>query len=284
MPCQSGFSSGGPSMSPSPTAQPRVYQADALKGAAILAVLALRSARHRDAPHESRVVPHLAGGTYPVRPSGTRECRTRVHPLGAATSGEGRGGLGMPFAIAWVVSLGIALLRRVPPRSAPLLLAGVLPASGPGNYFITLLFQYVLLLPVLRWLFDEGPWVGALSTFAASLAFELEAHASWDSSRISTPRARSATSSPSGLGMWLATDGYSVLPDRIAEHRVSRGLRTRIRVSGSSGNFWQPQNLVGFGYAAALVEAGLHYLPCRKESPLARLGTASYHIFLVQIL
>lgn len=162
----------------------------------------------------------------------------------------------------------------------PLTLVGLLPAGGPGNYFITLLFEYVLILPILRWLYERDRLLGLLSTLAGSMAFELTAYVTgFDSYLYSSCVLRYAFAI--GLGMWIAS-GHTTVPLALPSALYLGAFATGWTMP-SVISLWQPQNFVGFGYASTLVEIGLKYLPGRKGM-MSALGAASYHIFLVQIL
>lgn len=266
-------------MSSSQSASERVYQADALKGLAILSVIALHSLDEVALQavfswfHIWQAVPLLCVLL------GYTGMRTRVKPLGPYLSRRAWR-LGVPFAVTWVASLAIGAATGVVSFS-PLLLVGLLPATGPGNYFITLLLQFVLLLPALRWLFEKrGPLAGVIFTFIASLAFESAAFAAGLESYLysaSILRYLFAI----GLGMWIAT-GKTVLPLAIPS-LVYVAAYAGGREIPFFSSLWQPQNVVSFGYSAAVVEVGLRWLPAHR-SLISKLGRASYHVFLVQML
>ena len=48
----------------------------------------------------------------------------------------------------------------------PTLITGVLPTgSGPGNYFVTLLFQFILVFPLVYWCYRKNPTLTVAACF-----------------------------------------------------------------------------------------------------------------------
>ena len=95
------------------------------------------------------------------------------------------------------------------------------------------------------------------------------------------------------IGLWLA-DGWGLTERRnrwlLVWGAVSLAYMIAIQLVPRPGIFpytWQPQNVVGFGYTALLVMAGMRWLPETERGAwtvFAELGRASYHVFLTQML
>lgn len=265
-----------PPLSHTPT---RIARVDVVKGLAIICVILLH------------VLPsNILFGTFswfhiwqavPVFAflMGVTGARTRMDGLGIYYKRRARR-LGPPMAIAWIVSLLIALNRHTWTWSSTYLI-GVLPATGPGNYFVTLLMQYVLLLPIIRWCFDRRPSTTIVMSTLISFGFELVSglgHVEPYLYSSSILRYLVAIV----LGMWVASDHDVPTPlaGMSIGYLVAHSLGVRIPWFDQA---WQPQNFLAFGYTALLTKLLLDRLP-GQGTLLESIGKASLHIFLVQIL
>lgn len=201
----------------------------------------------------------------------------------------------VPFCILWAYSLMLGLLRGSV-YVGPLLVVGYLPYSGPGNYFIPIAVQFTLLAPLLYWAFSRRPAATAAAILALDLGFELAAP--YVSLLTQEPFLYSACILRYGvaiaLGMWVVGDerlisrrNWFVLPFAA----VGFAYFVLFRAAGFALPFlplWGTQNLVSFGWALLLVLLALKVLPAvalptALSSPLARIGQASYAIFVLQI-
>lgn len=253
-----------------------VESVDALKGVAIVFVLILH-ALPRQALLESYALLHI-WQAVPILLvlMGYTGVLTRVRPLSLYYRRRALRLL-VPLAIVWVVALVIALLRGDLVWT-PLMLAGKLPASGPGNYFITLVLQFALILPLLRWLLARGHLVFIVTCFVVNLAFELAVwHFDQDGYLYSSSILRVLFTV--GLGMLISSG-------RRVEYLFPFSLIYLIAMLQQWRlpffvDHWQTQALFAAGYAATLVSLGMRL---RYPSVLGVVGRASYHIFLVQIL
>jgi len=183
------------------------------------------------------------------------------------------------FAVTWLVSLAAGL------HSGTLtwdwwVLVGKLPTGAPGNYFVTLLFEFVLVLPLVLAAWRKSPLGTVLASFALSLTYELVAHtlgAAGYGYSSSVLRYIFAVA----LGFWVA-DGRSVLP-ALPVSALYLIAYARGWVVPFFEEAWQPQNLIAFVYPASIVEVTMKR--AKDGIPaLMRLGRASYHIFLVQMI
>lgn len=282
-----------------PAAPRRLAQIDILKGLAILGVLILHSS-DTSWLHASLADLHV-WQSVPV-------FAVLLGLNGALSMAKTHGGYWKrrawrvlpPFFAAFVVSGVLALVMRALDPAfhinvGGLTLLGQMPSGGPGNYYITVIFEFTVLLPIVWAAFRRFPRATVAAMFAADIAFELAAphlgiiaaHPYLYSSCVLRYLGAIA------LGMWI-TEG--VTAKRVwwvlALLPVSLAYLLAADVAGWHVPLllpdWQPQNAIAFPYAAALVILGLRLLPASERSAparwLATLGRASYHIFLVQIL
>jgi hypothetical protein len=179
--------------------------------------------------------------------------------------------------MAWLAALLILVLKSEPIWRPPML-SGALPGAGPGNYFISIAIQFVLVLPFLRWLLDRGPWTLLGTCLVLDFSFQLTcAYFDWNTYLTTACLLRYLFAV--ALGMLLAK-GYRfwpLLPVSLAFLvAITVGVRFDFLAPG-----WQSQSLFAAGYTIALVTLGLRF---KYPMLLQSLGRASWHIFLVQIV
>ena len=283
-----------------------IPQIDVLKGLAIVAVLLLHAIPTHElfgswAPlHLGQAVPIFivimginAFGSSARRGIATlRDAYTRDYVIGRIDR------IYVPFLVIYAVSLAAKLIGgEHRPGFLAGLVSGELPSSGPGNYFIGLIFQFALLGPALYLAYRRWPRATLLASFAASALFDLAApHVGLFSSQEYLYSAAIVRFAPfivcgiavgermvrgEGLGVWW-----------LAGAVVSFAYLLAVSIDGTlvplAVRDWRPwgQTSLSVFYTVALVALGLRYLPTATPSArlLAVLGRASYHIFLVQIL
>jgi peptidoglycan/LPS O-acetylase OafA/YrhL len=175
---------------------------------------------------------------------------------------------------------------------------GVLPVSGKGNYFITLLLQSVLLLPIIGYCFHHWPYRTTGILVLSEIVFLLISHqiAYFDKDRYLYDAAFFRYLSAIALGLWL-----SVLVS--GESRKGKWLVAFLALASAAYLYfhqyqgislpfirpeWQAQLFLTFPYATGLVFLFVLIFPNQSGNKalgtLALLGQASYHIFLVQVL
>ena len=198
------------------------------------------------------------------------------------------------FAFSWLDSL---VYGRPLPRLDSSLFLGRLPAEGVGNYFVPVLFQFILVFPLLnRWCTSHLPSF-VLGCLALDVAFELLCR----NLALQEPitaflytgcllRYLFAVS----LGVWLA----QLRPNgRLAAREwvgsvASLGLLVAWYATNGT---WYPFNPLSggiscliAGYPLGLVALGLAHLPVAPRHAatrlLAAMGKNSYHIYLIQML
>ena len=178
-------------------------------------------------------------------------------------------------------------------------LIGLLPVSGPGNYFVTLVLQSILLLPLIGYCFQRRPVATVVVLVISEVLFLLLGNhiRFFDHNNYLYSAALPRYFSAIALGL-------------IMSRLVSRPLKAAVLVPAlllalASAAYlfrvvyqdlqvpliradWDTQNLLAYGYAAFVLVLLFKLLPQQSEKKsllfLAELGKASYHIFLVQVV
>lgn len=93
----------------------------------------------------------------------------------------------LPFLIAFGLSAVIALVGYFAQPGyhvnvGGLTLVGQFPAGGPGNYFFTVLLQFVIVGPALWVVYHKAPIATLCGAFLTDIAFEY-----WRATRASSP-------------------------------------------------------------------------------------------------
>lgn len=198
-----------------------------------------------------------------------------------------------PFLIVCFISLSFGFLfYRNDLYVGWMNLIGLMPKTGAGNYYITILLQFILLAPVLYELFKRNPKLSVICFCLFDVIFQLLSMKFEVTGYIysgSIFRFFSALA----IGMWLAED-YSLKSKRnlwiVVGFLVSS---IYLYISNTFGTFyfndaWKFQNIISFFYPAFLITLCLNYLPDKFENYLlkgiCKIGKASYHIFLTQMI
>ncbi|MHB0976365.1 MAG: acyltransferase family protein [Candidatus Aquicultorales bacterium] len=200
--------------------------------------------------------------------------------------------IGIPFFVLFSVGLLIGFYRGGV-SIGWMTLAGELPVSMPGNYFLTLLLQFILVFPFVFGAYDRRPAGTLLAAVTAALAFELAA-----------PRIAFLVSNPFFyrasilryfpalvLGMWIS--GHPNIGSRSnrfisAGAVVGAAYLLAVSILGYRFPLFFPDpNAPGVAsvfYAGFLVLAGIRWLPDGPVPVLEKVGRLSYHIFLGQMV
>ena len=172
---------------------------------------------------------------------------------------------------------------------------GLLPISGPGNYFLSIIFQFVLLFPLLFGVFNKFPRVTLILTFSITLSFEIFANYSliFDSYPYLYQACILRYLFPITLGIWLIADmNIFSKRNRIVTILGLVSLVYMIILISIPG--WTISSPYGFSahkpmfslYAILLVLIGIWLLPKHVAKPplmsLSIIGRASFHIYLAQ--
>jgi hypothetical protein len=206
--------------------------------------------------------------------------------------------LGAPFAVVWLASLAIGAVRGGL-DFGPTTLVGVTPLTGPGNYFVSITLEFVLVAPILFWAFRRRPLLTIAACFAVDAAFELVApHVFEGAYPYEYDAAILRYGGQIALGFWIASQlraggvGRRWIPVLAL---VPISVAYLVAVHEDPGafdwlrlDFGTTTNFIAAPYAAAIVLAGLRWLPRREDAlpvrVLAEVGRASWHVFLVQMI
>lgn len=296
---------------PSPKKQ-HLQQIDVVKGIAIVAVLLLHSFTRKELEnsfavyHIWQAVPLFLvvmglnlGLSVQNKPQHLQHLYNRKYFTKKAAR------ILVPFILVFILSIVVGLLWEWLKGEEVLEFngytwLGVFPVTGRGNYFITMLLQSILLLPLIGYGFRHWPksTFGVLvllevlfQLWAANLPYFKEDGYLYDAA---FPRYFSAIA----LGLWLSTLVWKPLKRGDVLLVLLLGLvgavclyflqYERLPLKGYIRPEWRTQQVLTFGYAALLVWLALKLLPNFTNfipvRLLAELGKASYHIFLVQVV
>ncbi|MBX0334675.1 acyltransferase [Pontibacter sp. HSC-14F20] len=177
-------------------------------------------------------------------------------------------------------------------------LIGVLPVSGKGNYFITLLLQSLLALPLIGYTFHRWPVLTTLVLVLTEIAFQVAAYqiSYFGEDRYLYDAALFRYLSAIALGLWLSSL-VTTANKRYSWLLVFAGIASGVYLYFFQYHDWslpcirtewQAQLFLTFPYAALLIFLGMLAFPQQSDHAAPRsmaiIGKASYHIFLVQVL
>ncbi|MFW9782613.1 MAG: acyltransferase [Candidatus Heimdallarchaeota archaeon] len=185
------------------------------------------------------------------------------------------------------------------------LFTGILPFWGPGNWFIPVLLQSILIIPLIYWGFKRKPILTLILCFLVEITMQLTVFfiigdiTSWQEVHILNIFMTSTFFylSAIGLGMWFSS-GHKLESNRnlfmwfiypislvyIIAYQFF-GFRYMIgNVPILRGDY----HFLVFPYSAFLVLIVLKFLPQRSKNrflkAIALIGKSTYHILLIQIL
>jgi len=198
----------------------------------------------------------------------------------------------LPYIFIWILELLILVITKQPVAitAKNLLILFIIGGWGPGGYFVALMVQFIIIIPVLYKIAQYNRYVMLITSFIISMSFEIISHYSNISNnyyRIASFRFLFAVA----LGVYLAL--YQIKKRRLLIVGVLFSLVyiTSINYFGLTlpvYNIWQSQNAPSFLWAFALVIIGLKKLPSKSKTIMGQLlgeiGRRSYHIFLCQAL
>lgn len=287
----------------------RIRQIDVIKGLAIIGVMVQHAFTagflHRswDTLWAGQAVPvfFVLMGLNAAR-STARSKDVSLRGLYTARYARGRlDRLVVPLAVAWLIALVVAVAIGAF-HVGPLVVLGVLPiASAPGNYFVTIVLEFAVLFPAVYVCFARAPIRTTVAIIALDVAFELVA-----------PHVRQLTIAGVGngylyeasilkyatailAGMWLTR--LAITPPRalvlLCLATLSVVYLIVLHVDSSAlgwltDSFSRSTNFLSVFYAVWLTWMGLLRLTPRRwfgtYHALERIGQASYHVFLIQII
>jgi hypothetical protein len=223
----------------------------------------------------------------------------------------------IPFLIIYVVSTFIGLFmygfdfeamyngQFYPNHGIINLIMGILPFWGPGNWFLPVIFQSILIMPLLYKAFTKNPLVTLRLTFIIEIAMQIIVFfvigeiTSWEEVHYLGIFMNSILFylSAVGLGMWFSF-GHKLTSERnrfmlylflisLVYIIAYQFYNFRLRLDGVPllrGDY----HFLVFPYSAVLVLLALRFLPQKSEWRISKsislIGKSTYHILLTQIL
>jgi len=207
-----------------------------------------------------------------------------------------------PFFIIYCIDIAyVAYSRNFSPEWLHypwLTLIGVLPSGGLGNYFVSILIQFILIAPLMYYLYKKNPSITLTGFFCIGLLFEVLAPLLPIYSLYGNCILRYIFAI--GLGFFIADEFINNQYISIRKGN-NRYLLLFVPLSIVYLQFfggiqfplfrpeWASQNVLSFFYSLVLVIVLIDLLFYLKPSgnvydSFNTIGKASYHIFLVQML
>jgi len=200
----------------------------------------------------------------------------------------------VPFLLCWCIELCILFsLNQLPSNSVSLIFDLMRGGYGWGAYFVPVILQSVIFVPLLYLLAVRNPNRMVIIALFLTLLFDaVSIVLGWD------PGTTSVLYFPymfaGALGVWIAISAktdkrWLILGGGISLVYLTLSCYTPLfssfpNYSGYSGVLQAP----AFMWTVILALAGLRYLPKKIESLPSRyigeLGKASWHIFLTQLI
>jgi len=223
----------------------------------------------------------------------------------------------LPFLIIYVVSTFIGLFmygfdleamyygQFYPDHGLINFIMGIMPFWGPGNWFLPVIFQSILIMPLLYKLFTKKPVITLILTLIVEIAMQITVFlfigeiTSLEEVHLigmfmnSVPFYLSAV----GLGMWFSFGHkltikrnwfmWIIFPISLIYIIANQFFNFRFRIDGVlllRGDY----HFLVFPYSAMLVLLALRYLPQKSDWRISKsislIGKSTYHILLTQIL
>ncbi len=182
----------------------------------------------------------------------------------------------------------------------------IMPFWGPGNWFIPVLLQSILVVPLLYWAFTKKPVLALILTFAVEIAMQTivfflfgEGFTSWEEVHVYSLFSNSILFylSAVGLGMWFSQNHklqhnrnffmWFLYPISLAYIVAYQFFGFLFMINGARflrGDY----NFMVFPYSAFLVLLALKLLPKTSKTKISKsislMGKSTWHILLTQIL
>jgi len=205
----------------------------------------------------------------------------------------------LPFLLIFLISFLCGLFASEKNMYVGVMnLIGLMPVTGPGNYFITILLQCIFIFPIVFISYRKYPNITIFLSILLSFLFEIIApHIQLLSNNSYLYKScifRYIFAIV--LGLWLlgSDDSRSFFKRKLFLVGLSISLlylllfslfKFRIQFFAPQ---WQPSIFISFFYPLFLCLIGMIWLPlirqCKIMNAFSFIGKSSYHIFLVQIL
>ena len=208
----------------------------------------------------------------------------------------------VPFFV--VLLCGLALVYATPssfhdyiPFYSTWNFAGILPIYGPGSYFVTLIFEFTLVFPLIYWFYRKNPLATLVGCFAIDIGFQLAVpqFSIFNKESLLYETSILRFFSAIALGVWISDD-FSLKSKRNWFIWIGFIVSLVYLIADASTGYLFPyfspmlrtQNVISYFYTLVIVMVGLWALPSSSNRLgsrlLKKIGVASYHIFLVQIV
>ena len=196
----------------------------------------------------------------------------------------------VPFIYIWIMELFILIVTKQYITPKILIYSFITGGWGPGGYFVTLMIQFIIIIPLLYKVARYNRYIMLISAFIINMLFELfsfYSNISGNYYRVIAFRYLFVVA----LGVYLALYGIKRRKLLLAGTLFSLIYITSINYFGVNlpvYHAWQSQNAPSFLWPFALVVIGLKKLPSKSKTFIGRaleeIGKKSYHIFLFQAL
>ncbi|MFX1570332.1 MAG: acyltransferase family protein [Promethearchaeota archaeon] len=185
------------------------------------------------------------------------------------------------------------------------LFTGIMVFWGPGNWFIPLLLQSIIVVPLLYKAFAKDPSLSLVACFIIEISMQFIAFffigeiTSWEEAHILGALMNSVFFyiSGIGLGMWFSFDYrikskwnnfmWILFPISLIYMIERQFFGFRFRYEGNP-LFLGDYHFLIFPYSAFLFLLAMKFLPQKSELGISRaitlIGKSTYHILLTQIL
>jgi hypothetical protein len=186
-------------------------------------------------------------------------------------------------------------------------LIGQLPVGGPGNYYISILIEFTIIAPIIYLFYVKSEKITIVSLCIINIAFELIAPSIglFDTNEYlysaSIPRYFAALAFGMLIARELLKDNHvkiinkrniafiALLPVSIVYLFISSFIQQAFPFFRAT---WGWQNIISFPYSFLLImlllnidyERHIKAKVSKIHNIILKIGKASYHIFLVQIL
>ncbi len=196
----------------------------------------------------------------------------------------------VPLIYIWILEFFIAIITKQPIAIKGIGYEFIVGGWGQGAYFIPIILQFVILIPLLYKIAQNNRYIMLISAFIINMIFELFSYYT----NISNSIYRVASLRflfVAAIGVYLAL--YEIKRKKLFLIGVLFSLVYITSIEYFGVNFpvyhlWGSQNAPSFLLPFALVVVGLKKFPSESKTLiwryLGKIGGKSYHIFLFQAL
>lgn len=206
----------------------------------------------------------------------------------------------LPFLFIYFLSIIIVIFINFKPDFNILAIIGYLPLPipSPGNYFISLIFEFIIIFPFLYVLFKYNSKLMLLISFLITFLFEILAYQT--QIVVTDPYLYNSCIIRYlfviSLGLWTVKHvDFSKITSNILLLICILFSTVYLVIYSCYGwgfpyfsNGWGAQNVLTSFYPLLIFLVGMRFLPQKSNNIILNfvglIGKASYHIFLLQIL